>query len=65
MLDTATAIILAEKNEFGIFAHARRKYKSPNYVVSRVHINYLQHCGLFPCCTQSYYREINCEKVSS
>ena len=46
------------------------KYKSPNYVVSRAHISYLHHCaphesGLSSCCTQPYYREIDCQKVSS
>ena len=46
------------------------KYKSPNYMVSRAHISYRHHCaphesGLSSCCTQPYYREIDCQKVSS
>ena len=53
------------------YSHMRGdKYKSPNYMVSRAHISYRHHCaphesGLSSCCTQPYYREIDCQKVSS
>ena len=53
------------------YSHMRGdKYKSPNYVVSRAHISYLHHCaphksGISSCCTQPYYRKIDCQKVSS
>lgn len=53
------------------YSHMRGdKYKSPNYMVSRAHISYRHHCaphesGLSSCCTQPYYRDIDCQKVSS
>ena len=39
-------------------------------MVSRAHISYRHHCaphesGLSSCCTQPYYRDIDCQKVSS